>query len=204
MCCCSPTTSPLILNRKKQDAAHPTTEPPPRIDACSGALSPNVDIMAAVEAERGGADGGRPDALDEAELGGSGGGAPSGGGATAVPEVGIIGRRLPGKVDCVKDRSLAVVHLRMMDWCDGSFVSVAVDGRSSRIGDDGRERGLFSMRTASFTRTINCVSSICGSQSAFKATLHTATPPGKILPDKGYTSKIPFSTKSCAASHWYS
>ena len=61
-------------------------EPPPSIDACSGALSPKVDIMAAVEAERGGADGGRPDVLDEAEFGGSGGGAPNGGGATAVPE----------------------------------------------------------------------------------------------------------------------
>ena len=71
--------------------------------------------MAAVEADRGGADGGRPDVLDEAEFGGSGGGAPNGGGATAVPDVGIIGRRLPGNVDCVKDRSLAVVHLRMMD-----------------------------------------------------------------------------------------
>ena len=116
----------------------------------------------------------------------TGGGAPSGGGATAVPEVGIIGRRLPGNVDCVKDRSLAVVHLRMMDWCEGSFVwSVAVDGRSSMIGDDGRERGRFSMRTASFTSTINCVSRICGSQSALRATLQTATPPGKILPDNG-------------------
>ena len=78
--------------------------------------------------------------FDEAEFGGSGGGAPRGGGATAVPDVGIIGNLLPGKVDCVKDRSRAVVHLRMMDWCDGSLVSVAVDGRSSRIGDDGRER----------------------------------------------------------------
>ena len=116
--------------------------------------------MAAVEAERGGADGGRPDALDEAELGGSGTGAPSGGGATAVPDVGIIGNLLPGNVDWVKDRSLAVVHLRMMDWWDGSLVSVAVDGRSSKIGDDGRERGLFSTLTASFTSTINCVSSI--------------------------------------------
>ena len=161
MCCCSPTTSPLILKRKKQDAAHPTIEPPPSIDACSGALSPNVDIMAAVEADRGGADGGRPDVLDEAEFGGSGTGAPSGEGATAVPLVGIMGRRLPGNVDCVKERSLAVVHLRMMDWCDGSFVcSVAVDGRSSMIGEDGLERGRFSIRTASFTSTINCVSNI--------------------------------------------
>ena len=142
--------------------------------------------MAAVEADRGGADGGRPDVFDEAEFGGSGGGAPSGGGATAVPDVGIIGRRLPGNVDCVKDRSLAVVHLRMMDWCDGSFVwSVAVDGLSSKIGDDGLERGRFSILTASLTKTINCVSSICGSQSALRATLQTATPPGKILPDKG-------------------
>jgi hypothetical protein len=142
--------------------------------------------MAAVEADRGGADGGRPDVFDEAEFGGSGGGAPRGGGATAVPEVGIIGRRLPGNVLCVRLRSLAVVHLRMMDWWDGSFVcSVAVDGRSSMIGEDGRERGLFSMRTASFTSTINCVSRIWGSQSALRATLQTATPPGKIFPDKG-------------------
>ena len=116
--------------------------------------------MAAVEADRGGADGGRPDVLDEAEFGGSGGGAPNGGGATAVPEVGIIGRRLPGKVDCVNDRSLAVVHLRMMDWWEGSFVSVAVDVLSSKIGEDGLERGLFSTLTASFTSTISCVSSI--------------------------------------------
>ena len=141
--------------------------------------------MAAVDADLGGAEGGLPEVFDEAELGGSGTGAPSGGGATAVPEVGIIGNLLPGNVDCVKDRSLAVVHLRMMDWCDGSFGSVAVDGRSSRIGDDGRERGRFSTLTASFTRTISCVSRICGSQSAFKATLQTATPPGKILPDSG-------------------
>ena len=45
--------------------------------------------MAAVDADLGGAEGGLPEVLDEAEFGGSGTGAPSGGGATAVPLVGI-------------------------------------------------------------------------------------------------------------------
>jgi len=75
--------------------------------------------MAAVEALRGGPGGPR---VDEAEPGRSGGGgAPKGGGATAVPDVGIIGRRLPGNVVCVNDRSLETVHRVIRERWAGSL-----------------------------------------------------------------------------------